>query len=341
MASASGDPAQPGPSPEAARFLCESLHLILLPTERCNFRCVYCYEQFELGRMPATVVDGVLNLLRATAPSLRWLSIEWFGGEPLLALDEIDRIQRGVAELREEFANLAFAGAMTTNGYLLTAERLARLVESGVSSFQVSLDGGRESHDERRVLADGRGTWGVIHDNLRAASRSELEFLVTIRVHVDRRNQAAVEPFVHELAGELAGDERFELLFRPVERLGGDNDALLPVLGEESAAVIERLAVVARSTGLRVRSSPDRTPCYAAMPNSLVIRPNGQVAKCTVALEDPRNHVGWLHPDGTLEMDRSRLSPWLVGLATGDRQALECPLETMAQRTEIGLPVVS
>jgi molybdenum cofactor biosynthesis enzyme MoaA len=25
--------------------------LILLPTERCNFRCTYCYEDFVLGRM--------------------------------------------------------------------------------------------------------------------------------------------------------------------------------------------------------------------------------------------------------------------------------------------------
>ena len=25
--------------------------LILLPTEKCNFRCTYCYEDFELGKM--------------------------------------------------------------------------------------------------------------------------------------------------------------------------------------------------------------------------------------------------------------------------------------------------
>ena len=31
------------------------LHLILLPTEACNFRCTYCYEDFRLGRMEPVV----------------------------------------------------------------------------------------------------------------------------------------------------------------------------------------------------------------------------------------------------------------------------------------------
>jgi uncharacterized protein len=25
--------------------------LILLPTEKCNFRCTYCYEDFSIGKM--------------------------------------------------------------------------------------------------------------------------------------------------------------------------------------------------------------------------------------------------------------------------------------------------
>ena len=30
----------------------EYLHLIVLPTEKCNFRCTYCYEDFLNGKMP-------------------------------------------------------------------------------------------------------------------------------------------------------------------------------------------------------------------------------------------------------------------------------------------------
>lgn len=38
-------------------------HLILLPTEQCNFRCVYCYENFKIGRMQRSIVEAVKKLL--------------------------------------------------------------------------------------------------------------------------------------------------------------------------------------------------------------------------------------------------------------------------------------
>jgi len=37
----------------------DRLQLILLPTEQCNFRCTYCYEDFAIGRMSDAVVAGV------------------------------------------------------------------------------------------------------------------------------------------------------------------------------------------------------------------------------------------------------------------------------------------
>ena len=35
------------------------LQLVLLPTEACNFRCVYCFESFEHGPMTPSVVIGI------------------------------------------------------------------------------------------------------------------------------------------------------------------------------------------------------------------------------------------------------------------------------------------
>jgi uncharacterized protein len=39
--------------------------LTLFPTEKCNFRCTYCYEDFLIGKMPKKVIEGVKNLIRS------------------------------------------------------------------------------------------------------------------------------------------------------------------------------------------------------------------------------------------------------------------------------------
>jgi len=35
-----------------------SLQLILMPTEACNFRCTYCYEDFNHNQMRPELVRG-------------------------------------------------------------------------------------------------------------------------------------------------------------------------------------------------------------------------------------------------------------------------------------------
>jgi len=39
------------------------LNLILMPFENCNFRCIYCYEEFKRNRMSRDVIEGILNLV--------------------------------------------------------------------------------------------------------------------------------------------------------------------------------------------------------------------------------------------------------------------------------------
>ena len=65
---------------------------------------------------------------------------------------------------------------------------------------------------------------------------------------------------------------------------------------------------------------------YASKPNSLIIRANGRIAKCTVAFDDPKNDVGCIEPDGRLKIDQSKLGYWFRGIYTKDMQVLGCPV---------------
>lgn len=309
------------------------LHLILLPTEACNFRCVYCYEAFRLKRMALPVVTGVKRLLERRVPALDDLTISWFGGEPLLARDIMEDILGHVSRLRRDRPGPRFASDATTNGSCLTLPVLETLVRLGVSDYQVSFDGPREWHDRKRVRPGGLPTFDLVWENLLACRRSTTAFRVMVRLHVDQENAAAIPGFLEEYREAFGGDRRFTLYIRGLSRLGGPNDSTLPILeGEQRAGTIEELRRLATERGLRqAHVPPGTTICYAAKGNSFVIRADGRVNKCTVALDHPSNQVGTLQPDGTFRLASDRMRPWLRGFETGERAELSCPMRGLAE----------
>lgn len=67
----------------------DGLSLIILPTESCNLRCTYCYESFEHGTMPPSVREGLKTFVSQRICDFDTLTVQWFGGEPTMALDVV------------------------------------------------------------------------------------------------------------------------------------------------------------------------------------------------------------------------------------------------------------
>jgi uncharacterized protein len=308
------------------------LHLILLPTEACNFRCVYCYEEFKYRQMEPWVVEGVKGLLSRRAPGLSDLTLSWFGGEPLLARGVIETIMLHAGELRRVHPSMQLRSNATTNGYLLTREVFDHLLALGVSEYQISFDGPRACHDRKRVLAGGKGTFDRIWGNLLAIRDAPGEFTITVRVHVDEENASEIPAFIDEYAESFGTNRHFELFIRGLARLGGPNDSKLKVFERgEGEKVFEGLRGLARSRGARLMGlEPDHAVCYAARGNSFVIRSNGRINKCTVALEHPNNQVGRIREDGTVELAVPKLRMWMRGLESGSAEELKCPMRGYA-----------
>lgn len=303
-------------------------NLILLPTERCNFRCRYCYEDFRTGRMSPGVVRGVKSLLDLRVPDLDHLEVSWFGGEPLLAADIVGDISAHVLHLGQSYPRLGYRANMTTNGYLLNARTFATLTALGVSRYQVSLDGVAAQHDRTRVLAGGQGTFDRIWSNLVRIREADHRARIILRIHFAADTWRSLEPLVARVNAAFGGDGRFAVYFKSIERLGGPNDrAIAPLPQEEKERIRAHLEgwLLDPRQAYDIRADDGLYVCYAAKANSLVVRANGDVAKCTVALYDERNRIGSIAEDGRLALDRRRILPWLAGLESLDPGDLACP----------------
>lgn len=318
----------------------QSLHLVILPTEKCNFRCTYCYEDFAIGRMPRRVIDSVKTFVRRRIPELQALDIEWFGGEPLLAKNVIWEISEAIQEaVTGSLHETAYRGGITTNGWGLDVGTAETLVKHGIRRAQVSLDGPREFHDSTRRKINGSGSYDRLHANLKSIRDAAVPIQVLLRVHLTPDNAAAMPTFVDWLGDTYLTDARFALLLTRVAHLGGANDGNFEILNDsEAAEIITTLHMAGSSKAVSTKA--DRVDlfesqealsgidvCYAAKMNSLVIRADGHIAKCTVALSQPGNDVGMLNDDGSLSIDNGRLRLWTNGWFSGDVKQLACPYE--------------
>ncbi|ABD88783.1 radical SAM protein [Rhodopseudomonas palustris] len=303
----------------------DHFQLIVMPTEKCNFRCVYCYEDFALGRMERSVVEGIKALVRRRAPSLSSIEISWFGGEPTVASDIVLEVMADAQDACRS-NGVKLRGGMTTNGFLLSGARYLEFHRHGVTDFQITLDGPQAYHDTTRLQANRKGSFADIWNNLLEIRDIKADGEILLRIHLTRKNADVIPRFVAEIERTFADDPRFRFSLQPVEALGGDNDISELIIPAAVRDWGHRAGTAPEPNGSSLeRAHPDDYVCYAAKANSYVIRSDGRVGKCTVALKSDSNCIGRINPDGSLAIDAAKLGPWLSGWTTQHPGALSCP----------------
>jgi uncharacterized protein len=164
------------------RFDQTTLGLIIAPTMACNMACKYCFEANKKGRMSAEIVETILDFVEKRARNLQLVDINWYGGEPLLAMDIIEDITESMLDLAEEY-KFVYTSSMISNGYLLNQETVDKLKDLKVSMVQITLDGPSRIHNQKRPLKNGRESYDTIIENIKYAST---KMAIGLRVNIDK-----------------------------------------------------------------------------------------------------------------------------------------------------------
>jgi len=144
--------------------------LTLNLTHACNMACTYCYagEKTDASLGPETgraAIDLALGALARR--NVRSLLIAFFGGEPLLAWGRLVELA-GYAATAALRAGVAVRFQVTTNGTLLTSERLDALARLD-AEVAISVDGVPAAHDAARPMAGGRASGARVWEALELA----------------------------------------------------------------------------------------------------------------------------------------------------------------------------
>jgi uncharacterized protein len=301
-----------------------SIDLTILPTMTCNFACPYCYQQDRLaGKMSPETEKHVTSFVRELVnKSTRHLRVVWYGGEPLLALPLIRRLSRSFLSLCQEH-DVEYAGAVITNGYLLTGEVASELGELGVTRAQVTVDGPRRIHDSRRMLKGGGGTFDRIMGNLLEAHK---HIAITVRVNVDAENKDSLK----ELSAHLRAIGLADKLTIYYERVSPTSRYKEPCFRSENEFGVHAVQpyhhMVAEGLKPLLQISPRDDFCVADKVYGFVINCDGSVYKCWADLDslEDMHDMRLGHVDGAL--DAALFIRWLSMAPWEDPECLACKM---------------
>ncbi|HHW03010.1 MAG TPA: thioether cross-link-forming SCIFF peptide maturase [Thermoanaerobacterales bacterium] len=136
----------------------------------CNLRCRYCFAargdyHGKRELMSKEVGRNAVDFLVGHSGNIENLEIDFFGGEPLMALDTIREVVSYARNI-EEKAGKKFHFTVTTNAVLLNDETM-NFLHKNMDNIVLSLDGRKEVNDYMRVRVDGSGSYDKIVENIR------------------------------------------------------------------------------------------------------------------------------------------------------------------------------
>lgn len=184
------------------RFGTDRLSLTIAPTSDCNFRCSYCYEKDNIKhpKMSIETQDSIIQYVEKKSSTIENLTVTWYGGEPLLAMDVIENLSDKFLDICKK-NNVEYFSGIITNGYLLTKENAHSLTKCCVSHIQVTLDGASKQHDKRRPLTGGGPTFDVIINNLKNL-KGVFNDKISLRINTDKTNIGDVQSVISVLKSE-------------------------------------------------------------------------------------------------------------------------------------------
>lgn len=309
------------------------LNITIAPTLDCNFNCIYCYENAENNKndrvlMTKDIADSVIEYIDDYFTNGGELNVAWFGGEPTLALDMVYYISNAIAGItaKKHIKNNSY---IVTNGYLLDRIVANELSQRGISQAIISVDGCCYSHDSRRPLKNGEGTFDVIIKNIKNIC-DIIE--VSIKVTLDRENCQNVNMLLDTLEDNGIKDKvNLEATVIEAYEYSCDSVKRNALLTYEFANVYSEFMKTAIERHFRVIPFPlaNRYACSAICNNSLVVGPKGELHKCVNTLGRDDEVFGSIQDVNHKKSESENYTKWMSQPFYETENCLNCKVLPM------------
>lgn len=256
----------------------DTLIVTISMTQACNFNCCYCSQNNSKDSPVITrdVLDATVKYIVNCVNKYNYktLAVDFFGGEPLLAADNIlyfkDRIESAISDIKISYA-------IDTNGYLLTHDFVKHFQQLYIN---LTLSD-QSDHDTKRVLHNGEGTYDVITKNLQDISTwlNGEERAVRLRYNVGK-DRSMFKEFVPKIKQILPTLQYIEIA--PIIDFSYNNHKENLTHAEFNDWYInEAIDILVENNIIIDFPNPIYSKCRAYAPHDIKIFPDGKLATCS------------------------------------------------------------
>jgi uncharacterized protein len=310
-----------------SRFDTNYIGLTIAPTLGCNFRCPYCYETAKPGKMTAKVEKTLVKMVEQKMKTADRLSVTWFGGEPLLAQEQIGRLTGAFKRICRRNGG-EYSASIVTNGYLWDRRTAQKFKRWSVGSVQITLDGPKDIHDARRPLAGKKGSFDRILNNIKETADI---VPINIRVNTDKENSGRILELL-DVIEQNGLKDKVGLYFARVESY---TEACSNISGScyssrEYSALEVDLCQKAMAKGFFTSRYPKTINggyCTADSYSGLVVAPDGLLFKCWNQISAGSDQaVGHLMEKKVKPEHHHNIVKWLAWDPFEKKHCLECEI---------------
>ncbi|MDR0680417.1 MAG: radical SAM protein [Dysgonamonadaceae bacterium] len=300
-----------------------NLGLVIAPTRGCNFNCPYCYEENKPAiHMTRKVEEDIIKFIQKHQ-KVEILNVTWYGGEPLLKFDSIQRLLK---DFKTQIHPRIGIHSMTSNGYLLDEEKCKFFQEYPMTSIQITIDGNKEIHDKRRTLIPNIPTYDKIVENVDRFIFYNPTTFVNLRVNLDSSNIHIFPEVLKEFDNKWWNHGKKVIAYPAFVRDYSESctSNCLLVKRIERMDLFEELY---RQYGYDVRFLPEFCVggCGATVINYYIVGPEGELYKCWNDLGVKKQIVGYLNSDEIINFEL--LARYMAGPTMMDsHECIECKL---------------
>ncbi len=278
--------------------------ITIAPTMDCNARCFYCFENGAIkGSMTEETADDVARFLINNCVE-KELYISWFGGEPLMATNIIDRITLMLLQ-----AGIKIESTVTTNGILINEKMIEKFKKWNVTRVQITIDGLYENYNKiKNYKIDMSDPFQKIMNNIKLVILSNIS--VHLRVNYKSGDYKTVSETMAYLNSCFGGYEHLYLYGAPLDlpQIKGysefdeiEGEIFLKVLNDSLANGYENDELNFASLKVskdynpalgELMLAPFPANCFMVNKNRYVIDDSGLLYKCQKHLGKPQYSCG-------------------------------------------------